>query len=297
MSVKIRLLWLSRLALALIMAMWLINPAMPALAQVTNPQTGSIGLSGTIPTAPPSVGATISFPVNGQTFDEIPITVTGICPKGLLVKLFKNQVFTGSVNCADDGTFSIKTDLFNGSNELVARVFDSLDQPGPDSNLVKVTYQNIPEEQNVDQLILTSNFALRGANAGEELVWPLAVAGGTRPYAINVDWGDGETTQLPLELAGNFSVKHTYFEPGVYKIVIKAADSRIQLVGVANGPSAQSNDQSDSGVASAITRSFIIPLWPLYVMFFFVVSTFWLGRKYELKRIKDAVRKGKAVQL
>ena len=55
----------------------------------------------------------------------------------MLVKLFKNNVFAGSVQC-EDGSYSIKTDLFVGTNELVARVYDDLDQPGPDSNVLTV---------------------------------------------------------------------------------------------------------------------------------------------------------------
>jgi hypothetical protein len=287
------------------LAVWFFASPIQTHAQVTNPQTGSIGLQGTIPTEPPKVGATISFPTNGQVFREIPITVQGICPIDLLVKIFKNQVFAGAVPCEPDGTFSIDIDLFSGKNQIVARVFDSLDQPGPDSNVVTISYNNAPEDTEIAQLILTSNFALRGADAGTKLIWPLAVSGGVRPYAISVDWGDGENSQLALDLGGNFEVDHIYFEPGVYKVVVRAGDGRgksafIQLVAVANGPSSQINTAGsgiDSEVASTISRSFVIPLWPIYLMFFFVISTFWLGRRYELQRIKNAVKRGKAVQL
>lgn len=273
-------------------------------AQVTNPQTGSIGLEGTIPTDPPSVGAIISFPVNGQTFKDIPITVQGLCPVDLLVKVFKNQVFAGAVPCEANGTFKLDIDLFSGKNELVARVFDSLDQAGPDSNIVTVTYDDGPTDDGIAQLILTSNYALRGADAGSELTWPLALSGGLRPYAVSVDWGDGETTQIPLELAGNFTVKHTYFEPGVYRMVVRATDKRgksafLQLVAVANGPATQDNSGTalTGGGSGGLTSRLRIPLLPVYVMFFFVISTFWLGRRYEIRRIKQAVRTGKAVQL
>ena len=270
-------------------------------AQVTNPQTGSIGIEGTIPTEPPTVGATITFPNNGQSFTNLPITVQGICPDNLLVKIFKNEVFAGAVAC-DNGSYQIDIDLFSGQNELVARVFDVLDQPGPDSNTVSVTFDD-GTDSNIDQLILTSNFALRGSNAGTELTWPLGLSGGTGPYAVSIDWGNGETTQIPLELAGNFIARYTYAEPGVYRMIVRATDSQgktafLQLVAVANGESGQANttaagSDSSSGLASRIR----IPLLPVYVMFFFVISTFWLGRRYEIRRIKQAVRTGKAVQL
>src|SRR5947208_1368384 len=96
-----------------------------------NPQSGSVGLQGQISAPPPSVGATISIPRDGQSFTTLPVTVSGICPKDLLVKLFKNNVFGGSVQCKN-GSYSLLIDLFSGQNELVARVYDSLDQAGPD---------------------------------------------------------------------------------------------------------------------------------------------------------------------
>lgn len=282
----------------------LFTPTPSARAQVTNPQTGSVGLQGTIPTEPPTTGATISFPTNGQTFRTIPINVQGICPVDLLVKIFKNEVFSGSVPCESNGTFSIEVDLFSGSNELIARVYDALDQPGPDSNKVTVTYDDAAQGSAIPQLILTSNFALRGANADTPLKWPLAVAGGVPPYAVSVDWGDGETGQLPLKLAGNFTIEHTYFEPGVYKLIVRVTDSRgksafLQLVAVANGEAGQ--DANGTGgnpsLAATVGNSFKVPPFPIYIMFFFIISTFWIGRRYEVKRIKNLVRKGKAVQL
>src|SRR5690606_5309418 len=217
--------WIAWSVLLAVTLSLFIGQAAPLNAQVTNPQTGAVALADTIPTEPPQVGATITCPSNGQTFTSIPITVQGICPQGLLVKIFKNDVFAGAVQCAANGTYEIDIDLFSGQNELIARVFDVLDQPGPDSNTVTVTFDDGPDD-GTPQLILTSNFALREANAGTELAWPLAISGGTGPYAVSIEWGDGETTQIPLDLAGNFTVRHTYAEPGVYRLVVRATDSR-----------------------------------------------------------------------
>lgn len=278
----------------------------PVRAQVTNPQTGSIGLQGTIPTEPPTVGATISFPTNNQVFTDIPITVTGICPTDLLVKIFKNQVFAGAVPCQSNGTFNVDIDLFSGQNELIARVYDVLDQPGPDSNKVTVDYQNKPADSNIKQLLLTSNYALRGADPGAELYWPLAISGGVPPYAISIDWGDNNQTLKTLDLAGNFSVSHSYFEPGVYKMIVKATDSRdktafLQLVAVSNGSSGQDTSvtgaSGGTGTTTVSKTNIIIAMWPIYLMFFFVISTFWIGRRYEARRIKLKVERHEEIRL
>src|SRR6185369_7949334 len=101
-------------------------------------------------------------------------------------------------------------DLFEGRNDLIARIFDSLDQPGPDSNIVTVTYSNNQFGGGAaSQLTLSSIYARRGASPGEELDWPITINGGTGPYAVSTDWGDGKPPTLQSEpFAGNITVKH-----------------------------------------------------------------------------------------
>lgn len=106
-----------------------------------DPQSSSIGVQGVLGSSPPTQGATITIPSSGQVFTSNPISVSGLCPTNLLVKLFTNNVFVGSVLCTS-GSYSIKIDLFSGRNDLVTRVYDALDQAGPDSNTVTVTFNS-----------------------------------------------------------------------------------------------------------------------------------------------------------
>jgi hypothetical protein len=252
-------------------------------------ETGSVGLEGRINSAPPTQGATISFPRDGSTINDVPVTVTGICPNGLLVKLFKNNVFAGAVQCTN-GSFSIQIDLFSGRNELVARVYDDLDQAGPDSNTVVVTFP-VTSTSVGPRVALTSSFAKRGANPGQKLVWPITLTGGVGPYAISVDWGDGKTPDLiSQQFPGTFNIEHVYDNAGVYNIVIRATDKDgnvafLQLVGVANGPLSQAQGGSgqagqDGGQAQSSPAKI---LWqPALISIPLIASTFWLGKKYEL---------------
>src|ERR1700752_5517861 len=72
--------------------------------------SGSIGLQGTISSAPPSRGATIVTPSNGAVITTLPVTVSGLCPAGVLVKIFSNNVFVGSTVCSN-GSYSVQVDL------------------------------------------------------------------------------------------------------------------------------------------------------------------------------------------
>ncbi len=266
--------------------------------------SGSIGIEGTISSPPPSQGATISLPRDGQSFTDIPVTVSGLCPDGLLVKLFKNNVFAGSAHCTN-GSYTIIIDLFGGQNELIARVYDALDQPGPDSNRVTVSFSD-NRQGAASRVTLTSNFAKRGANPGEELLWPIILSGGIGPYAISVDWGDGSTPDLiSQQFPGTFNIKHKYESPGVYNIVIKATDkdggvAYLQLVGIGNGPLSQDTGQAgsngqnagqDNGGGNATPKTKI--LWqPAALTIPFVISTFWLGKKYELRVLRKKIERG-----
>lgn len=252
-------------------------------------ESGSVGLEGRISAPPPSQAATISFPTNGTTSQQASITVTGTCQDGLLVKLFKNNVFAGAGQCVN-GSFSIKIDLFSGLNELVARVYDDLDQAGPDSNKVNVTFPTAGFNTG-SRVSLTSNFAKRGANPGEKLTWPIAISGGTGPYAISVDWGDGKPADIISQpFAGQFNIEHVYDQPGIYNVVVRATDKDgniafLQLVAVANGPLSQTSaeGQGNGGDAAGQAQQTTKILWqPAAVSLPLILATFFLGRRYEI---------------
>lgn len=278
-----------------------------ATAQTTKtpppgPKSGSVGLEGTISSPPPSRGATITTPVNGRAFDATPVTVNGLCPQGTMVKIFSNNIFVGSVKCTN-GSYSLQVDLFSGMNELVARVFDDLDQAGPDSNTVRVTLTDAQFANFGDKVSLTSNFARLGANPGQTLRWPVILSGGTGPYAVSVDWGDGKPLTLKsLQFPGNFDLEHIYDAAGVYRIIVKVTDSRgsiafLQLIGIANGeaksPGTGAKDDATAATTIVKTKYSIVPS---LIAIPLILSTFWLGRKYELQRLRHRIEQSTSAE-
>lgn len=291
----------SVLLVTMVSTLSLLAPSAEAIKPAPGPASGSVGLEGRISAPPPKQGATISSPGNGASFSAVPITVTGLCPTGLLVKLFSNNVFVGSVVCAN-GSYTLQINLFGGQNELVARVFDALDQPGPDSNIVNVTYVDAQFIQFGSSVNLSSDFARKGADPGQVLEWPIILTGGSGPYAISVDWGDGSPPDLITQtFAGTFKIKHTYKAAGVYKIIIKATDSNgstafLQLVGVANGKVNNSGASSGSGSNTSTTRIKII-WWPMLLLLPLIPLAFWAGQKNELFAIRKQLEKTRDAQI
>jgi hypothetical protein len=183
--------------------------------------------------------------------------------------------------------------LFSGKNELVARVFDALDQQGPDSNKVTVTFNDAQFQTFGTHVLLTSQYARRGAQPEQKLDWPVILSGGIGPYAISSDWGDDTTPDLRSEsFPGVITLAHTYKSPGTYNIIFKATDHNhteayLQVVAVISG-NKSGKQSTDSGNGNTVTRTEI--LWqPAAALLIFVFISFWLGRKYELSALRKRI--------
>jgi hypothetical protein len=261
----------------------------------SNPSDQGIGMTGTLIQPPPGDAPTISIPANGTVFEEIPITVSGLCTDTLLIRIFKNNVFGGSAICTG-GSYTIQIDLFPGNNELIARQYDNLDQASPESNKPIVTYAiDVPvvpgsPDEVVQRITLTSNFARRGADPGSDLIWPITLSGGTGPYAVKVDWGDGKEDLLTRDVTGDFDIKHVYDKSGVYRLIIKATDANgdsafLQLVAIANGEITA----GEEATGPTVTRYRI--LWqPSLIAIPLIATSFWLGKKYQLKKVRYRIK-------
>jgi hypothetical protein len=281
-------LWWRSLLIALVCSLGLgFSQAQAADTFPDQQSSGSIGLQGKITAKPPSRGATIAVPSNGAVFTNVPITISGLCPADVLVKVFSNNVFIGSAFC-DRGSYSLQADLFSGQNELVARVYDALDQEGPLSNIVTVTFNDAQFAAFGTRVTLTSVFARRGAPPGQELSWPVILDGGVGPYAISVDWGDGTATDLFTRNApGPFTMKHIYKNAGIYRIIVKATDKNgttayLQLVGQATGSTQSDGDKGNDGL---LVKKELL-WWPAIAMFPLIGASFWVGRRHELYSLR-----------
>lgn len=255
------------------------------------PEAGSIGLTGVMPAAPPKVAATISTPANGQHFSTSPITVSGTCPKGTLIEIFKNNIFAGSTTCDNNGSYSLQIDLLFGKNVLKAQVYDALNQSGPESVSITVFYdaslaQAAPAtflNLTGAQLLLSTDAAFRGNFPNQPLNVPITVIGGTAPFAINVQWGDGSNQVISRSNNTTFNATHAYKKPGTYKITLQGSDSNqlvafLTVAAIINGkPDVLAGSTTEPPV-----NKFLV-LWPALAIVATMVGSFWMGEKREKK--------------
>jgi hypothetical protein len=262
-----------------------------------DPKPGSFGLEATKRQPPPTQGATITTPGNGATFSTSPITVSGICPNGLLVQVLNNGVMVGAVMC-ESGSFSLQVSLFAGTNELSAIVYDDLDQPGPVSNSVTVNYTDTNFTAFGALITLTSSYGRRSATAGSELLWPLQLSGGAGPYAFSIDWGDGSAAELKSQsLAGLVNIIHTYKKAGIYQVNIKVTDANgvsafLQLIAVSSG---QVESQPGDEVTKQQTRTIIIWI-PAVITLLMLGPAYWLGRRSQIVSLRKKMLKEHAAE-
>jgi hypothetical protein len=264
--------------------------AYTASAASPGPEAGSIGLAGTVLGKPPKVAATIDNPKDKQRFSISPVVFSGTCPVNTLVELFKNDIFAGSTPCANDGKYSLEVDLLIGQNLMIARVYDALNQPGPDSNEVIVFYDALPPQAGAAamldfggaQLLLNTDAVFRGVFPEQELTVPLDIIGGTPPYAVNIQWGDSTNKVIVRSSNTSFNIGHTYVKAGTFQIGIQATDAlgRVAFLTVASIVNGQPSVATIAN-ASASTTNKLLLLWPLYAGVFAAVASFWLGERRE----------------
>lgn len=270
-----------------------------ARAAATDPVTSSEQIYAVVPGETPTIPAVITSPAPGAVFTtNDPVTVAGTCQNNTLLKVYKNEVFAGAAFC-ENGSFSVPVDLFFGLNTLIVRTFNANNMQGPASSPVVVRHQipggagtNNPVTT-ADQFFVTSEILYKGINVGDKLSWTLTLSGGQAPYAVSVGWGDGQTDLISRAQAGEFTIQHTYKEPGEgakssFNVTITASDqtgnkSFIQLVTIVSG--------DKPTVVGAIKQGYElsgpirIALQVLAVVILVIVA-FWLGERRELHLLK-----------
>ncbi len=288
------------------------------LTLVASAHASVLTINGIVRGVPPSQPAVITSPADGSTVTEIPITVSGTCPSGNFVRIYRNGDFGGETACANDGTFSLQMDLNIGQNKLLARIFNPGEAEGPTASPVTVYYQppvntpaSIPANTSPTtssggsikasaQLLLTSNDEFQSYPPGSNIQWPIIIRGGDGPYSLSVDWGDGTNSLYSLKQAGTFTLQHKYKnenpKTGHYLIQVRAADINQQqaylaLTALITSKVAVAPLNIGIMAFGHTLADFVRALgtyWLAYTVTALMLASFWLGEK----RMRELDRKG-----
>jgi hypothetical protein len=269
-----------------------------------------INVTAKVSAAPLTDPAIITNPTDGQHFSSIPITVSGTCPNGSYVNVYRNGIFGGSVVC-NSLTFELTMDLFPGANNLTAQDYNITDDPGPASPSVTVYYdaptppapkKGQPNPASYPPFVLQTKFKLTGFEVGQIATWKLQVSGGVPPYSFSIDWGDRSKDTVNQATAGEFEISHTYSDVGknggYYAIKISAADSAGQkaflqfflLLKAQQGAPVSTGtittkkpNNPFSGISS---QTLLLLAWPAYGIVVLMAISYWLGEREEVAVLK-----------
>ncbi|CAN5394012.1 hypothetical protein BH10PAT3_BH10PAT3_6290 [soil metagenome] len=291
------------------------------LAGVTQTARASdIVVRAKVPAELPPSPATITSPGNTTIFTAIPIEVEGTCPDGYLVKLYRNNLFSGSTLCNTCGTFNILSDLSEGTNLLETRIYNVTDDEGPSSPGVVVTYSPpliiAPENpgglpsttesstprpkanETIPQLLIFADAELKTTILGNELTWELEIKGGSKPFALNIDWGDGTSMVIVRKEEGKFSVSHSYHRLSLsnnsFTVRINASDDSgqnafVQLTSIIKSPLYSSANTTTFG--SSIWKAHPQKvLWFIYFSLLIMVGCVWLGEQRAYHDVSERIK-------
>ncbi len=289
--------------------------------------------------APPlTEGAVITSPKEGTIFtSQLTTTIAGTCPTDSYVSLTQNGSFSGVGLCLGDHSFHIQVTLVKGNNEFVATAYNITDQPGPATPPVHVRLElaatpaastatvaptaspapvttpvskATPAVSATPPLLLLSAFEWQTFETNSEFSWKLDVEGGQPPYVVNVDWGDGRTSQYKFAVDPVFEVKHKYTKAGYFVIKTNSIDANgsqhmIQLAALINTPGKAatylSNDGPAGGAQNAASvttssrffiasKNWLWVAWPSLIVVLLMAFSFWLGEAQD-RRVMLARRR------
>lgn len=267
----------------------------------------------------PAQAAVILSPENDDRFTDSSVPVSGTCEAGYYIKLFRNNIFSGSALCTAGGTFSIVTDLFLGRNDLQARSFNIADNEGPPSNIVTV-YYDVPETPDPDPgsgpgsgpgpdqeihyrpggipstdtpFYLATEYFFKAAYTGQKITWDFEILGGQGPYTAYVVWGDGYSDVNSGLLENQFTIEHIYNtakeKREYYSLTVRIVDARgynasLQLITIMNDPNIISGALVRPNDPSPLSTSKLFTgvlklVWSVYGILLLMGICFWLGER------------------
>lgn len=278
-------------------------------------------VTATVPFNPPAQPAVIDPALNGKTVDTALTLINGICEHvapATIVSIWRDGTSIGSVNCELSGTFQLSVSLKVGSNTIIARSSSLSNDYGPDSSPVTINYTpplvtpsppttprpstSTPTSTDTVASDLTIGTPTPFVIMDEENAAAIQVIikGGKGPYTVTINWGDGTTESSVVADLGTFSFKHQYADNGIYKVVATVTDvlgaSEVYqfVVSALSLPSSESERPANTTQPNDNGNTILyVVIGLIFVLFLILLlaSTFWLGRRYEYRALKDVIIK------
>lgn len=217
-------------------------------------------VTATVPAPIPSEPAIITAPDNNSVISDTgAIELSGACPvvtPSVIVAVYRGNELLGSTSCTSSGRFSLLIMLRRGTQTLVAHIVTITGQTGPVSEEITITYAPPEEPETPDAAPVnpgktTKPPAASGVTpsrpsplAGQSLdlfihlnspiltyrphfptQFQASFSGGTLPYTVHVNWGDGKSSTIDILDNDVHVFSHIYQSDTITQFSITVTDS------------------------------------------------------------------------
>ena len=245
------------------------------------------GVYATVQGPVPGTGAIITQPDAGSIASGDTL-VAGSCPiisPQVTVVLLVDNTPAGSSMCDTANDFALPVNLTPGAHTLVAQSYTINLGQGPDSQPVNITAQDTgakPVQPNAPVLSPDMPFNVLGTDRSAE--WSGSITGGTAPYHVLIDWGDGTRNTYKLAAADSPHYTHHYIRLASYNTRIAVQDATGSSVqqqfaavayttfGAAAAASTTTNDD--------VNRPMVAGLYGLFLTVLSISCIIWLEAKH-----------------
>jgi hypothetical protein len=272
------------------------------LAKVT---ADSLYVYATVPAPIPTTAPVITSPQNGAVA-SVGLSVTGSCPitvPPVVIVIALDDVEVGSTPC-NAGGFTFPLVITPGGHSLQALAYTITGDRGPDSAKVYISYSadanQAPGRINpttTDQSLglqfhQTKPFVVFGPT--KNAIWTGEITGGTLPYQVRIDWGDGATEDLVVKTSSTQAFSHHYHAMKPYHLTItvtdkmgRSASAHYAAVTPYRSPAAQLGITGGGGSPLGGGKLFL--LYGSYLVLLFTIGIIW-GRRRQFAYAPVPVR-------
>ncbi|HSX15680.1 MAG TPA: hypothetical protein VLF40_02730 [Candidatus Saccharimonadales bacterium] len=276
------------LAVVLVLA----GVVMVATALLQHAAASAFSVGGVVAITPPKVSATISTPVAGATLTSQDELVAGTCPLvtphvAVVIKMDGNVA--GSAMCDDNENFAMPLRFAAGAHTLVAQVFTLTGGQGPDSQPSTVTYKPTRNTPVATGITASSEDTFSVIGGDQTAKWDGTISGGTAPYNVIINWGDGQRENHTITLASanlNQHFTHKYDTVQSYNSLVAISDAdghSVQLQYAAVSYTVPAPMAVVSSTSPLVTPT-IAGLYGLFITVVAVSSIIWLEAKHAARQ-------------
>ncbi|MCA9334604.1 hypothetical protein KC953_00500 [Candidatus Saccharibacteria bacterium] len=189
-------------------------------------------VTASVPATIPRIAPVITSPNSGFTTVNSNITIRGTCPLGHVagvVAIYENKKLLGAQPCLANGTFAVPISLSLGSHVFVATIISVMNDVGLSSSLLVITREkifplSINTLGNPVPITISPSDPFLVMDTDGRVVWRGTINGGSRPYMVEIDWGDGSTSKYKVSDVSRHSFVHIYSDQQAHTVIIRVKD-------------------------------------------------------------------------